>query len=105
LDFLELDDDGRADFPIKNANKVHRSFWLANFTHHTPLPVARAWGLVKKVTGIRGLGLMDRVQKMNAKPVERVGVSPELRSELYETFKDDIALLGCRLNRDLSHWR
>jgi hypothetical protein len=34
-----------------------------------------------------------------------IGMTPELRKELYEVFKEDIAQLEDMLGRDLSHWR
>jgi hypothetical protein len=34
----------------------------------------------------------------------RPPLSPEFRAELVEAFRDEVALLGRLLERDLSHW-
>lgn len=105
IDLLGLDDDGRTDFSTYNAHKVHRSPALARFAKRTPAPLEKFWRMTKRLTGVKGLGLMDRIHAMNTKPVKREPINSELRQSIREAFADDVALLGEQLGRDLSHWR
>lgn len=105
LRFLSLLDDGRTDFPRYNARKTHRSLGLAKFTRDTPKPVERTWETVKKLTGIRNVGFLDRLRKWNVRPLERKALSFALRSEVYGALSDEIDLLGQQLEIDLSHWK
>ena len=105
ISFLGLDDDGRTDFSTHNAHKVHRSPAVARFAKRTPAPLEKLWRAVKRSTGFKGLGLMDRIHAMNTKPVKREPIDSELRGSIREAFADDVAWLGKQLGRDLSHWR
>ena len=105
LEFLGLEDDGRTDFSTFNANKVHRSPGLARFAKRTPAPIDRAWRQAKRLLGIRQLGLMERIHKLNTKPVRRPGIPEQLRLEVHAAFADEIRSLGSQIQRDLSHWR
>jgi hypothetical protein len=41
---------------------------------------------------------------LNTVKERRPPLSPEFRAELVEAFRDEVALLGRLLERDLSHW-
>jgi hypothetical protein len=41
---------------------------------------------------------------LNTVRERRPPLSPALRAELVEAFRDEVALLSRLLNRDLSHW-
>ena len=97
LEFLGLRDDGRTEFVNFNARKVHRSPYLARFTTRTPQALARAWQLTKRVTGIKRLGLMDRIHTLNTKRQRKTPISPELRQSVRDTFAGEIASLGEQL--------
>ncbi len=47
-----------------------------------------------------GKGVIERLT-MNER---REPLSPAFRAELVEVFRDEVALLGRLLGRDLSHW-
>lgn len=97
LQFLDVDDDGRSDFSIKNASQVRR--W--------PLLLKFAQGVVeaKRLFGItRGLGLWHRVDTINTKARRRRPLRPECLATVKEYFAGDVSRLGRLLDRDLSHW-
>ncbi len=98
LDFLELPNDGKTDFPIKNeAYKV--PLWFAR--------LARAVIHVKNSLGIRhGFGILslESLRKSMSRPGGKSAITEELRSELQEYYRDDILKLSNLLNRDFSNW-
>ena len=103
--FLGLPHDGRTEFPRINENKRTRVDWLRKFLRKPPPVLQRAYREVKARVG---RGRMDAVRKG---VIERMTVqerreplSPAFRAELVEVFRDEVALLGRLLGRDLSHW-
>ena len=98
LEFLEVPDDGRINFPVHNQAKTRRWPWL--------LPIAWAITSLKRTLGIDGgLGIWTRVDGQNRIERPRAAVSLELRAELSAYFDSDIELLQRLIGRDLSHWR
>jgi hypothetical protein len=102
---LGLPHDGRTEFPRINENKRTRVDWLRNFIRKPPPVLRQAYREVKARVGRKGLnavrqGVIERLT-MNER---REPLSPAFRAELVEVFRDEVALLGRLLGRDLSHW-
>jgi hypothetical protein len=104
LDFLGLPDDGRADFPRVNENKVHRAGAVARFTQRPPAALVSVARGVKRVTGAERLGVLDRVRRGNRQVTRRGEIDPELAAELRAHFADDVGELGELIGRDLGSW-
>jgi Sulfotransferase domain len=103
--FLDLPHDNRTEFPRINENKRVRLAWLRDFYQKPPPALRRAVRRIKHVVGGEALTAVSRkIVNLNTTKQERLPLSPELRAELVETFRDEIQLLGRLLNRDLSHW-
>ncbi len=103
LSFLNIDQDGRCDFPKINENKICRNDKLGRLTKSLGQFFMRhtyARKIVHKA-GIRVLPLIDR---LNTKTIKRRPLDPEMRPMLIETFRKDIFELSTILDRDLSHW-
>lgn len=97
LDFLGLPDDGRRDFPVVNAASQTRSLALARFV--------RRMAMVRDALGLRGdWGIAQAVRRLNTRPPGSTVLSPALRDELRDYFRDDVQRLGELLHRDLSAW-
>ena len=103
LSFLELDDDGRQDFPLVNACRVARSRFLLQLLGSPPYPLS----ILKRLT----LGLLGRnnkflrqVWELNFKPFARRPQTLNMRKILVDEFSKDVADLSEILSRDLSHW-
>ncbi len=109
--FLGISDDGRTDFPVINAAGSAQSrwrkklkwrcvfFWLdfVKFAHLSSFGV-RLFNKYQLIT-------WNRHARRKSKPaVNRPAVSPEVKQELIETFRDDVNLLGDLIDRDVSHW-
>ena len=104
LAFLGLPDDGRREFETVNANKEHRTRLLARLTQRPPKVLVSAAKGIKRLTGIKRLGILDRLRQSNRRAATREGLDPHLKEEMKTYFADDVALLGSLIGRDLSHW-
>lgn len=104
LAFLGVPDDGRAEFPRVNENKVHQSAVVARLTQRPPAPLVAVARGVKRVSGVRRLGVLDRVRRSNRQVARRPEISPRFAAELRDHFRDDVRELGELIGRDLSAW-
>jgi hypothetical protein len=102
LAFLGVPDDGRADFPRVNENKVHRAGALARVTQRPPRVLVGAAGAVKRVAGLERLGVLDRMRRRNRVVRRREAVSPGFAAALRGHFREDVAELSELIGRDLS---
>jgi len=106
LRFLELEDDGRTEFPVVNSRKEAR-FGLLNRLLHTPPAWARRW-----MTRLSGSALHDRliaaysmILSANSRQSEKKSLDPEFRARLMAFHADDISRLEQILGRNLDAWR
>lgn len=104
LEFLGLEHDGKADFPILNQRKSNRFKFLNEFLI-TNRYLNRAVAFFKSAFGIQELGLSRRILKLNVRKENGSEVEGDFRSFLIQEFEEEIALVENLLNRDLSHWR
>ena len=103
LEFLNVPFDGRADYPIINANKTIRIHWLEYILRGIVNKLERPANKIKNKMGIKKFGV-DKILLFNTKHVKRTSLSPSFRGELLNEFKYDVEKLSCLLNKDLSHW-
>jgi hypothetical protein len=105
IEFLEIPHDGRVEFPRINESKRARLDWLRRFSRKPPTMLRDAFHSFKQVMGGEGIGAVKRkIVALNTVKERRPPLPAELRAELVETFRDEVALLSRLLNRDLSHW-
>lgn len=104
LDFLELPQDGRTEFPKIHAAKVFRNQLIGKLYHTPPkflVPVVnrfknwfwRAQGPAKKI-----------LSSMASKEKARPKLDPAFREELKGYFKDDVRAVSDLIGRDLTTW-
>ena len=97
LQFLEVPDDGRLDFPVYNPASAFRYPGIQRAAY----PILH----LKDRLGVSGgLGLWTRVENLMRVERPRKPLSPEMKSVLSEYFSQDIELLGQLLRRDLCQW-
>lgn len=97
LDFLGLADDGLGDFPRINESRVVHRRRLASLLY--------LGGAVKRRMGITGsLGVWRTLSPHLSRRQRREPVPEELRQRLRETFRPDVELLSCLVDRDLTGW-
>ena len=106
LRFLELEDDGRTEFPVVNSRKAAR-FALLNRLLHAPPGWAR-----QLMTRLSGSALHDRlvavysmILNANSRRSEKKSLDPEFRDRLMAFHADDISRLEQILGRNLDAWR
>lgn len=107
LEFLEVPDDGRTDFPVVNERKEHRYDFLGRLLMSPPPFVRRVESAVKSV--LRSLGIFEyrfwrRFIYSNTRPAPKTQLSPSFKRELARTFEPDVRKLESLIGRDLSHW-
>ncbi len=97
LRFLELPDDGRAEFPVRNAFQEPRTglmrdsiMWLAAARNRLPLR--------------KGIGIMRGLTRLTSRPGARLPLPIDFHCELADYFRSDVALLSKLLGRDFSPW-
>jgi hypothetical protein len=103
LSFLEVPLDGKKELETVNENRTLRYPWLqrslafaANYFRR--IRAASGWKLKW------GLGWSQKLLLLNSKSSARKGISPELRAELADFFREDVQKLSKLLNRDLTYW-
>lgn len=105
VDFLDIPHDKRSHFPRINENKRARMDWLRNFYRKPPSALRNAIRGLKQVAGPEGISAVKKkMVKLNTVREGRPPLSPALRAELVDTFRDEVTLLSRILRRDLSHW-
>jgi hypothetical protein len=105
IGFLGLPYDGRTEFPRINESKRTRVTWLRNFIRKPPPGLREMYRGVKARIGRKRMDAIRRgvIERLTVNQ-QREPLSPAFRAELVEVFRDEVALLGRLLRRDLSHW-
>lgn len=104
IEFLEVPHDGRTEFPRVNESKRARLDWLRKFSRKPPPALRNVFRSLKGAVGEEVGTIKEKIVALNTIRGSRPPLSPQLRAELVETFRDEVALLSRLLNRDLSHW-
>lgn len=121
LEFLELPDDGRREFPRHRAGQGYKIAWLQRLLKRPPLAVrgiaagdkyrqrvkpldrgsAQGPGPVLSRAVLAG---RKRLLRWNQAPAPAIRLDTRLRQELRDTLLDDVIHLSKLIDRDLSHW-
>ncbi len=102
LDFLDLPDDGRTEFPKVNARKTPKSETVRNLVVSLN-KIKKQLGIKKAPHALRKIKKLE--MKKNRKESERSNnLSEDLKKELSEYFSKDVDKLSNLTGRDLSHW-
>lgn len=111
LAFLNLEYDGRTDFPRKGENEAIKYKFLQRILKRPPKRLANFMLTLqqhkkrrKQVKKSWIERYRKRLVKKNQVRKERPPLDAETRSMLAETFTDDVIILQKLLNRDFSHW-
>jgi len=102
LNFLDLPNDNRSEFPVINPNKVHRSKKIVSIKK---TKFAKTVRQIKNSLGFENLALMEKLHQWNTVEKKREPLELEFRNELVEIFTPEVEILENILKRDLSHWK
>ena len=102
--FLGVPPDEPGALAIENARRTHRSPRLARALKHLPGPIHRLKLHLRAKFPVQAKAVGRVVHRLNRSSAERPEIGQALRDEMIAAFKDDVALLGRLLNRDLRHW-
>jgi Sulfotransferase domain len=106
IEFLELPDDRRTEFPRINDNKRAGITWLRDFIRKPPPLLREAYRGLKRAVGAEEVAAVkQKIVELNTVRERRPALSPAFRGELVEAFRDEVRLLARILDRDLSHWK
>lgn len=103
LEFLEIPDDGRTDFPRVNANRRHRIGFMP-LIKRTATWLRAPVGMMKHALAIEEIGLIDRLEAWDRVYEEREPLGGGLKQSILSAYESDIDLLARITNRELSHW-
>jgi hypothetical protein len=111
LAFLDLEYDGRTDFPRKGENEAIKYKFLQRILKRPPKRLANFMLTLqqhkkrrKQVKKSWIERYRKRLVKKNQVRKKRPPLDSETRRLLAETFTDDVNILQTLLNRDFSHW-
>ncbi len=105
IEFLDLPQDHRTEFPRFNENKRAKLTWLRNFVRKPPPLLRRAFRGLKRRVGGGGVGAVrQKLLDINTSKERRPPLTPEFRAELVQTFREEVALFSRVMDRDLRHW-
>ena len=97
LNFLDLEPYEKTHFEKMNPRK--------GFRYPTFQSVVLKLGNLKRLMGIqRGLGIYKFINRFNIVVKSPPEISVELKRQMCDYFREDVALLSKLINRDLSHW-
>jgi Sulfotransferase domain len=106
IEFLELPDDNRTEFPRINENKRARLDWLGSFYRKPPPPLRGAFRALKRLVGEGALSALARkILELNTTRERRPALRPAFRAELAAAFQEEVDRLARLVDRDLSHWK
>lgn len=101
LDFLQLEQDSRADFPMVNAARGSRSRRLERLLRKPPQWLKTAYTPMRPLFARAGFAPAEALWRLNTGQRRRAPLRPAFRAELERYFADDIAELEGLLGRQL----
>ncbi|WP_226629376.1 sulfotransferase domain-containing protein [Alloyangia pacifica] len=104
LQFLELPDDGRSEFPVMNSAHGHRVEWLAKLILTPPSALEKPVLALRKHLWEKRYPPVEYLKRSLNQKKSRQEMPQYLLAELQEYFRDDILLLSKSISRDLTHW-
>ena len=106
LDFLDVVQNNKSEFPVINENEKPISFILNMFLNHFPLSLIKLYREIKKIFGLQGNygSLIVKLRHLNLKKQRRKAISVKMKKAIIFNYKEDILNLSRLLKKDLSHW-
>ena len=105
MQFLEIKDVNRTNFPKVNSNKRQKYPWLANFTERPPKLLVWPLQVLKRKFNIqKRFNLLKPLRQINDVLESRPELSHDIKQIVLKHYQQDILKLSSLTQRDLSHW-
>lgn len=105
MDFLGLDDDGRAGFPRVNEAKYRKSKVLLRLVKDAPPALLGVAATAKKIAGVSSLGIASRLLKVGTREGNPNCVSDALKREIREFYAADNAMTQSLIDEASRVWQ
>ena len=104
LEFLNVEKDGRTDFPIINESKTHRSKLIGKLTQTPPFWILKVVRFARDHLSIEINRPLTWMRKLNNVSTQRRPLRPEFRHQLIGIFREDVKKLSLLIGKDLQKW-
>ncbi|PHQ34283.1 sulfotransferase domain-containing protein [Rhodopirellula bahusiensis] len=104
LDFLDLEDDGRIEFPVVNQAKSHRFRMISTMIMSPPALLQPLAGRLRTWSRTNDNAVLRLAKTALKRQAARHPLRPEFRQLLTEDFRKDTELLAKLLQCDLKEW-
>ena len=103
LDFLSL---GHSEVNLEKVNEsqIVNNRTVGRFLRKPPATIMKSSRIVKRLLGIKKLGVRDKFESMNRQVSARKPLNPETREEIINHYREDINKLSILCDRDLAKW-
>jgi hypothetical protein len=105
LRFLNLDDDGRREFPVVAPSRAHRFSLIARLFHSPPSFIRGPVVQMQRHLIRKRYPVIEKLKRSMYRPQQRQLLSPQLRGEMIEHFMPEMRELEHLLGWDLRSWR
>lgn len=98
--FLGLTYVAEIEMPHNNVARAAKVQFIDRLFKRSPKIVLQLKNRIKRLVGVRSFGIRRLIDRFNSKRIQH-SVDSELRNEMRAYFRNDVALLGSLLDRDL----
>ena len=102
--FLDLDDDGRTEFPKMNPARQYRSKLIGKLYQNPPRFVEPAMKKVRRVYSNASVPMRDWIARTLSQQTPRSPLKKGFREQLQETFRPDLERVEKMLDVKLESW-
>ena len=104
LNFLDIEDDGRRDFPKINEAKKAKSIFISKIVNRPPKFAKVLAKIARRILNKPRLGLLSALDCANREVTEKKHITIKEKNMLLEIYTKDIKKTEEILNQDLSSW-
>jgi len=107
LDFLDIEDDGRADFGMVNVRRRHKFKLLELILTVNWSPISRVLSPLRKLLGVGSFGIYKRVMDFNSEEHGSEGVSDATTEILVVALNESVEKMSdfVSMERLKKHWK
>ena len=104
IEYLGLKVGDKVELKKINERRGHKIKWVSVLTQRPPRILSGPVKWIKKILGIKRVGILDLLRNKNLTTKPREKLSLDLQKEIINHYRDDILKLSRLTGRDLNHW-